>query len=220
MDCGGFMILLTLQSFISEWGRIIAFVAVALVFALSYIFIKKYREEVAPKKQLEKDNRDKSIKVIQKALNKYIRRNDGRVIYMTEVGGKKTKGSADAVLIGYFGVLVLIGCGLSGSLYANEKDKYLTQIIKGEKRIHENPVLKAQAAAKAVIELLKEKKIYKVPVDSGVVFSARKVEANVPRSLNGFTAKEFSKALHSKRFLEDKGVNTDAVAEIILGLSK
>jgi len=208
--------ILSLSSgFLGYWG-LIAFALVVGIVGFAFFMIKKYRDEVAPKKQVARNNHDRGMKAVKKVLGAYIRRSDGRVIYDIEVGSKRTKGSADAILIGYFGVLVLVCCALSGELFANDKDERLTQIVKQERRQYDNPVLQATTAAKAVAELLREKKVYKVPVESAVIFTNKKASPNVPASLKSYRLKALRKALKSDRFLEDKGVDTDAAAEAIL----
>ncbi len=210
------MTFLNVPSILSSWQTTLFFVLLLGGGALAFIFIKKYREEIAPKKRLEKNDHDHSISVLKKILGSYVKKHDGRVIYSIEVGSKKTKGSADAILIGYFGVLVLVGCDLSGDLYATDKEEHLTQVVKTERKQHDNPILQAKTAEKAVSELLREKKVYRVPVESAVVFTGSKVNVNVPGSHGSFSPKTLEKALSSKQYLEDKGVNTDAVAEAIL----
>lgn len=211
---------MTLQQLLTDYITVIVFIAVAVVFILGYIIIKRYVDVVLPKKRLESNNKDKSIKIVKKIIEKYIRRNDGRAIYSIEVGSNKTKGSADAILVGYFGVLVITTCPLSGTLYANDKDTSLTQIVKEERRSHDNPILKSQIAGKAVTELLREKRVFKVPVEAAVVFTGNKASVNVPRSLGAYTIEELSKVLKTKHFLEDKNVNVDSVVQALLGMSE
>ncbi len=202
-------------SFVIPWQTLlIILVAVAVVVGVVF-FWRKYREEILPKRRLEKNDHDRSMRKLKKILGPYIRKNDGRVIYSAEIGSKKTQGTADAVLIGYFGALVLVCCDLSGELYADDKSDKLTQIVKSERRQHDNPVLKARRVGTATTELLREKKVYKVPVESGVFFTG-KATVNVPGSLNAFTPKKLRKALDSSKYLEDKGVDIDAAAEAIL----
>jgi len=210
---------MTLKSIISENIGTLIFIGAALVIVFLYFFIKRYFDVVAPKKRLESNDSEMSLKTVKRILEKYVKRNDGRAIYDIEVGSNRTKGSADAVLIGYFGVLVVITCALSGDLFVNDKDPNLIQKIKEDRRIHENPILKAQQAIKAVTELLREKRVFRVPVEYCVVFTASKTNVNVPRSLNGYTAKEFSEVLRTDRFLNDNKVDVDATTNAILGMS-
>jgi len=207
---------LSLSLSTQNWWIFLGLALAVGAFGFAFYFIKKYRDEIAPKKRVTRNDHDSSVKALKKILGSYVRRNDGRVIYSIEVGSKKTQGSADAILIGYFGVLVLVGCALSGELYANDKDEKLTQIVKQERRQHENPVIQSITAGKAVAELLREKKVYKIQVESAVVFTNKKATPNVPASLKSYRPKTLRKALKSDRFLEDKGVDTDAAAEAIL----
>lgn len=210
-------ILLTLLSNREPWQTTLIFAAVIITAFLVYMLVKKYKEGGSHKNHAGKNDHDRSIKILKRILGAYIKRSDGRVIYSAEVKGKKTSGSADAILIGYFGVLVLIGCDLSGELYANEKDENLTQIIKKERKQHENPVIMALSAQKAVTELLREKKIYRVTVESAVIFTGKKSIPNISGPIKHYTGKTLGKALKSEKFLEDKGVNTDITAEALLG---
>lgn len=197
------------------WPTLLMVLVAGLVVVGVVFFVRKYRDDIAPKRKLEKNDHDKSLRELKKILSPYIRKNDGRVIYSVQVGSKKTQGAADAILIGYFGALVLVCCDLSGELYADDSSDKLTQIVKNERRQHDNPILQAQQAEKAITELLREKKVYKVAVESGVLFTG-KATVNVPRSLNAYTPKKLKKALSTSKYLEDKGVDTDAAAEAIL----
>lgn len=192
-------------------------VVVVLLGVGGYMLIKRYAEEIAPKKKVQADNRERSVKAIKRILSGYVRRNDGRVIYSMDVASSKTSGSADAILIGYFGALVLVGCDFEGDLYIDSADvEKMTQIVKKERAQHDNPALAAKTAAKAVNEMLREKKVYRVPVENGVVFTNARATANVPGSVPTYTPKKLKKALRANRFLEDKGVDPDKVAEALL----
>lgn len=210
------MYFLSLPGELGSWRLTLGFVIVLGVGGLGFYLIKRYREGAALTKRADRNNYGRSMKIIRDILASYIKRSDGRVIYSIEVGSSKTKGSADALLIGYFGILVLVGCDYSGELYVGEADSYMTQVVGKERRRHENPVLTAKTAEKAVAELLREKKVYKVPVESAVVFTGKKVSANVSGSVKGYSPGALRKALKSEKFLEDKGVDTDAAAEAIL----
>lgn|GEM_PF-2651372 len=210
---------MTIQELLSESRTTIIFIVAALVIVIGYFSIKRYREVVLPKKRLENNNYDRSIKSVKRIVEAYVRRNDGRLIYAIEIGSNRTKGSADIILIGYFGVLVLVTCDLAGEIYANEKDAKLTQIVGDQRRSHENPILKVNTATKAVAELLREKRVYKVPVEGRVVFTGKKANINVPRSLNVSTLKELTALLKTNKYLDDKKVDVDKATNALLGMA-
>lgn len=197
--------------------NVIFLLTAILAGGLLYLLFRKNRQGKSKKQPIEGLDNERSVRIMKKILSAYIKRSDGRVIYSAEVAGKKTSGSADAILVGYFGILVLVGCDLRGELYANDKDEYLTQIYKKERARYESPVIRVLNAQKAVNELLRQKKVYRVSVESAVVFTGKKAVPNVPGSLNSYNPKTLKKALRSGRFLDDKGVDTDAAAEALLG---
>jgi len=209
---------MTIQALLSDSISTIVLIVVALAIVIIFMAVKRYKENVVPKRKLESNNYDRSIKIVKKIVERYVRRNDGRTIYSIEVGSNKTKGSVDVILIGYFGVLVIVTNDLRGDLYANDRDLTLTQIVKTERRSHENPIIKSKTAAKAVIELLREKRVFKVPVESCVVFTGKKAGINVPGTLGGYSTKEFAAVLKTSKFLDDKNVDVDLTANVILGM--
>lgn len=190
---------------------------ILIVGILGYLLIKHYTEKIAPKRKIKRNSQEHSIRVLKKVLSGYVRKYEGRVIYSIDLASSKTSGSADAILIGWFGALVLVGCDYSGDLYVDDaKAASMTQIVKTEREKHDNPFLQASKAAKAVNEMLREKKVYRVPVESAVVFTGSGAKPNIPPSIPHFTPKQLKKALSGGRFIEDKGVDADKVAEAIL----
>ena len=188
-----------------------------VVGCLGYFFINNYNENVAPKKKIALDSYEHMMKTLKNTLSGYVRRYEGRVIYSIELASSKKNGSADAILIGWFGVLVLIGCDLMGELYVDDgKTPQITQIVKTERTKRDNPFVKATVAERVVNEMLREKKIYRVQVESAVVFTRSGARLNIPPSLPYYTQKTLNKIMKSNKYIEDKGVDADQVAEAIL----
>ena len=125
----------------------------------------------------------------------------------------------DHVLIGFFGILVVNTQNLSGSVYGDGRGKTWTHVItkKGRevKTSFPNPLLENQQAVDAIREVLSANSIYKINIESWVVFTRRKASLNVPKGLSVLTLKGFRKLLKRSKYSADGPVDVALVADTL-----
>ncbi len=120
---------------------------------------------------------------------------------------------ADFALVGAFGVLCVKCIGLGGEIYAGD-GKWL-QIINEERKDIDNPIEKCASDTRAVREVLFDAKLKSIPVETVCVFTNPKTQLAVPRGAGHYTVKTFKKLLAKEKYLADKKVDIEKVAEVL-----
>lgn len=125
----------------------------------------------------------------------------------------------DHILIGFFGIMVVNTQNLPGSIYGDGRGKNWTHVVtkngRETKTSFPNPLLENQQAVDAVREVLSTNGVYKVNIESWVVFTRRKASLNVPKGLSVLTLKGFRKLLKRSKYSADGPVDVALVADTL-----
>ncbi len=127
----------------------------------------------------------------------------------------------DHVLIGFFGILVVNTQNLPGSIYGDGRGKTWANVVtKKDKEIKTtfpNPLLENQQAVDAIREVLSANNIYKVNIESYVVFTRQKTTLYIPKGLSVLSLKDFRKLLKKSKYSADGPVDVQQVAGVLAG---
>lgn len=125
----------------------------------------------------------------------------------------------DHILIGFFGIMVVNTQNLPGSIYGDGRGKSWTHVVtknsRETKTSFPNPLLENQQAVDAVREVLSTNGVYKVNIESWVVFTRKKASLNLPKGLSVLGIKDFKKLLKKSRYSADGNVNVPQVASLL-----
>ena len=125
----------------------------------------------------------------------------------------------DHILIGFFGIMVVNTQNLPGSIYGDGRGKNWTHVVtkngREAKTSFPNPLLENQQAVDAVREVLSTNGVYKVNIESWVVFTRKKASLNLPKGLSVLGIKNFKKLLKKSRYSADGNVNVPQVASLL-----
>lgn len=125
----------------------------------------------------------------------------------------------DHILIGFFGIMVVNTQNLPGSIYGDGRGKSWTHVVtkndRETKTSFPNPLLENQQAVDAVREVLSTNDVYKVNIESWVVFTRKKASLNLPKGLSVLGIKDFKKLLKKSRYSADGNVNVPQVASLL-----
>ena len=125
----------------------------------------------------------------------------------------------DHILIGFFGIMVVNTQNLPGSIYGDGRGKNWTHVVtkngRETKTSFPNPLLENQQAVDAVREVLSTNGVYKVNIESWVVFTRKKASLNLPKGLSVLGIKDFKKLLKKSRYSADGNVNVPQVASLL-----
>lgn len=184
-------------------------IAVPVLILAGFIFYF-YRKE-HPKAAKARGRQNNQSAVVNPARS-FARSNSFRFIAPAKIKGNAAEINLDAVIVGYFGVLGVISLGYNGAVYGSDNDDDWLQVGEDETREYfESPVLEASAGVRAIRDALFAAKLKKVPVEVVYVFADPKVQLAVPRSLNVLKVKNFKALLKKDKYLEDTGLDLDAV---------
>ena len=130
--------------------------------------------------------------------------------------GKKTS-TADGILVGYFGLMVVSAVQDIGEYYGDLDSEKWIRYWKERKYFLENTYARNHETAMIIRDLLSREKIYRVPVDEFVVFTGKKSKVLVCIKNGGelIPYSSFKSLLGRSKYEEDKGYNVEQIAEIL-----
>ena len=127
----------------------------------------------------------------------------------------------DHVLIGFFGILVVNTKNLTGAVYGDGRGKTWANVItkknKETKTNFPNPLFENQLAIEAIREVLSANSVYKVSIESYVVFTRKKATLYIPKGIPVLSLKDFRKLLKRSKYSADGDVDVKKVAEVLTG---
>lgn len=131
----------------------------------------------------------------------------------------------DHILIGFFGVMVLENRSEPGDIYGEARDKEWISVVTGKngsesRKKFPNPVTLNQEHCEAIRNIFQQDKIYKVDIESYVVFTTRKMQLGVQPDLPVMNLKKFKKLLSRSRYSDNGPVDVPVVYESIMKRAK
>ncbi len=121
----------------------------------------------------------------------------------------------DHIIIGRFGIIVIETKNLHGEIYGSMFDDKWIQYIGDKKHKFYNPLKQNQGHIDIIRHIFNKEKIYKVDIESFVVFVDNKVGLNVKKNLPVYKLKKFIKILNKSKYQEDKGLDINKIYDII-----
>lgn len=128
----------------------------------------------------------------------------------------------EAVLVGFFGVLLVQTCGARGEYYGKIEDENWVFVLDDKKDLDirepmKNPLFLQRKAIQGLRQEFANRRIYNVDIDQAVVIgnSSRKTAVFVTQEDLLFTRKEFKAYLKRVKFDKDLGINVEDVSRAI-----
>lgn len=151
-----------------------------------------------------------------KVAVRFARSNSFRVISPAKIRGKSGTADLEAIVIGPFGILGVMGLGYYGNVYGVRDEKeWLNVTALGARTKFQNPIMEAAADVRIIRDALFTKNIKVVPVEVVPVFTAKELQIGVPKDTGHYTLKTFKAYLGKDKFLEEKNFNIDKAEEAI-----
>lgn len=121
----------------------------------------------------------------------------------------------DHILVGFFGILVIETKNISGELYGDPKKKDWLHIVGSKRHTLYNPLMQNQAHIDCLRHLLAKDGLYRLNLESLIVFPKKKLEVYLPSGLPTVTGKQLPRFLRQDRFQKDNGLDVDAIVACI-----
>lgn len=121
----------------------------------------------------------------------------------------------DHILIGRFGLLVIETKSIAGEVFGDERQTNWTHMVGTKKHSLYSPLLQNKTHVDNIRHLFNQEHIYKVNIESLVVFTNAKTILNLPKGLPVIKLKKLKGLLESSRFAVDNGVDVDKVYNAI-----
>lgn len=131
----------------------------------------------------------------------------------------------DHILIGFFGVMVLENRSEPGDIYGEARDKEWVSVVTSKngserRKKFKNPVTLNQEHCEAVRKIFQQEKIYKVDIESYVVFTNPKIQLGAQPNLPVMSLKKFKRLLSHSRYSDNGPVDVPVVYEAIMKRAK
>lgn len=192
----------------------LCFLAAVIVFIIIYFVIKKIKNANAVK--IGKNGE----KLVSKELSRIAKKYHFLVINDLYLPLYDKTTQIDHVVIGTFGAMAIETKAVGGEVYGNEKDKEWVSVL-GDKRSEKrnkfyNPLLQNKTHIDCILHTLRGENVYKVNVDSLVVFTGRKTILNIPRGLPVISLSLLKKYFKKPRYKADNGIDPQKVYDALI----
>lgn len=188
----------------------VVFAVIAIIFIAIYFGYKRHKEN-----RIYKAGK-KGEKQVQHILEKIAKKNHYEVINDIYLPLYEESTQIDHIVVGNFGIAVLETKNVGGEIYGSKKDKNWTQILKEERKTLYNPLAQNKTHVDCVQHLLQKEEIYKVPIQSLVVFTNPHCELNIDRGNPVITIDLLKKYFKKPQFKKDMGVDVKKVSDALL----
>lgn len=155
-------------------------------------------------------------KAVKKVLKKICRKYDYRLINDLYLPLYDKTTQIDHVVIGAFGIMAVETKAMSGEVFGNDFDENWVQIIGDKRHKMYNPLRQNKTHVDCIKHLLRQEQIYRVEVDSLVVFAGKKVTLNIQKGLPVISLSYVKKFFKKSRYQNDNGVNVQKLYETLL----
>ena len=131
----------------------------------------------------------------------------------------------DHILIGFFGLMVLESRSEPGAIYGQARDQEWVSVVTSKngserRKKFKNPVTLNQEHCEAIRKIFQQDKIYKVDIESYVIFTDRKIQLGAQPTLPVMNLKKFKKLLSHSRYSDNGPVDVPMVYEAIMKRAK
>ena len=131
----------------------------------------------------------------------------------------------DHILIGFFGLMVLENRSERGVIYGEAREREWISVVTNkngsEKRTKfKNPVTLNQEHCEAIRSIFQKEKIYKIDMESYVIFTDPKIQLSTQPNLPILNLKKFKKLLSHSRYSGNGPVDVPAVYQAIMKHAK
>lgn len=159
-----------------------------------------------------------SDKATRRALLRYALPHNFKVLSNLEIDTGKGLATAENILIGFFGILVVRTCGQRAEYYGEMSGKDWAVIDnKGLKTRIPNPYYENEKAIQAIRALLAKNKIHNIGFENQVVMANKsdKTQVFVLHEDGIILKNKLSAHLNRAKFDEDKGVDPEKIAAVL-----
>lgn len=190
-----------------EWAMTVIAIVLAVV-VLVVMGLVLYRKRHP--RQVKRQTRDSSSNKAVAVARRFARSNRFRLIAPAHLARGEKQAQLDAIVVGYFGILGVIGLGYNGNIYGAANEAEWLQINEGGARTYfQNPLDEASAAVRVIRDALFATKMKQIPVEVVVVFTDVTAQLAISRSPGLYSLKTFKALLSKEKYLEDTGLDLD-----------
>lgn len=196
--------------------QVLMILAIVLVVVLLGVVALIYYRKKHPRKGKRLDRSAGSSNKAVAVARSFARSHRFRLIAPAHLLAGKKGAKLDAIIVGYFGVLGVIGLGYNGNVYGAANEDEWLQINEGGQRTYfPNPMDEASAAVRVIRNTLSTPKLKQIPVEVVAVFTDSTVQLAVPKTAGPHSLKTFKALLQKEKYLDDTGLDLDTVEAAI-----
>ncbi len=162
----------------------------------------------------------KSEEKLIKALNKFVRGRDFKVMGRTTIEFKGSTHTFDAILLSYFGAIGFTAAPQGGDIYGELNDEEWAAIFQGRRTAFYSPVMAMNGSVKTLKDIFRAEKVKCGNVESMAVFTNKEANVAVARSLPACHVSNLETRLTTPKYLADNGSDIDGMKAALEKYSK
>ena len=195
--------------FIAENAYVVLIMAIIFMYMYAFagediIFFRKKHEAIDPK----------ANEKLEKALEKYVRTKDYKVMGRTTVEFGGTTYTFDAIMFAYFGTVCFTAAPQGGDIYGDLGSEDWTAVFQGQRTRFYSPAMAMNGSIKMLKDLYRAEKVKAGNTETIVVFTNNDANVAVARSLPVCHIKDLSSVLNTK-YTADNGADITDMMEAI-----
>ncbi len=177
------------------------FIMMYMIGGEDIIFFRKKHYAIDPKANEKLD----------KALAKYARGRDYKVMGRTTLSFNGQTFTFDGLLLTYFGVIGFTAVPHAGDIYGDAADEEWVAIYDGKRTPFYSPVMAMNGSVKVIKDIFRTEKVKGGQTEIMAVFTNNDANVAVARSLPACHVSRLSERLTSAKLITDNGANIEAM---------
>ena len=196
--------------------NILGMIAILAIALLAFYFVARSQNTETAPAAAKRRRTDAGVDATLRTLSRYAASHGFKLLRPAHFSAGQRSAELDAVLVTFGGLIGVRCLGYNGEIFANPGERdWLWITAEGRERIPD-PVAQCAADARALRDvLMQDPRLRSVPVECLPVFTDKKVQLSVPKSMPVLRRSQLNGTLEQQKYLEDRGLDVERVCALL-----